>query len=58
MEVSELAAIQVAGTAALTQQAASMAMLKTAAEMQMQMAKIIDQQAAAVNPPEGFSVYG
>ena len=58
MEVSELAAMQVAGAAALTQQAASMAILKTAAEAQMQMANIIAQQAAAVNPQEGFSVYG
>lgn len=58
MDVTSIAAIQVAGVAALTQQAASMAMVKNAAEAQMQMANIIAQQAAAVvNPPQGFSLY-
>lgn len=57
MDVSQIATMQIAGAAALTQQAATMALLKTAAEAQMQMADIIAQQAAAVNPQEGFSVY-
>lgn len=57
MEVSQIAAAQVAGAAALTQQAASMAIVKKAAEAQMQMAEVIAQQAAQINPQEGFSVY-
>lgn len=57
MDVTQIATMQVAGAVSLAQQAASMAMVKTAAEAQMQMANIIAQQAAAINPPEGFSVY-
>lgn len=56
MEVGQIATMQIAGAAALTQQAASMAMAKTAAEAQMQMANIIAQQAAQM-AQEGFSVY-
>jgi len=57
MDVSQIAAAQVAGVAALTQQNASMAIVKKAAEAQMQMAEVIAQQAAQVNKQEGFSVY-
>lgn len=56
MDVSQIAAMQVAGAAALTQQAASMALVKTAAEAQMQMANILAQQADQI-AQEGFSVY-
>ena len=58
MDVARIAAAQIAGAAALTQQAASMEMVKNAAEAQMQMANIIAQQAAQVNAQQGFSVYG
>jgi len=57
MDVTQIATMQIAGAAALAQQAASMALLKTAAESQMQMANIIAQQAAATNPQDGFSVF-
>lgn len=58
MDVTTIATMQVAGAAALAQQAASIELMKNAAEAQMQMANILAQQAAPVNPPEGFSVYG
>jgi hypothetical protein len=57
MEVSQIAAAQVAGVAALTQHAATMSMVKKAAQAQMQMANVIAQQAAQLNKQEGFSVY-
>lgn len=57
MDVSTIAAAQVAGAASLTQQAISMELVKNAAAAQMQMANILAQQAAAVNPQEGFSTY-
>lgn len=57
MEVSQIATMQIAGAAALAQQTVSMALMKTAAEAQMQMANIVAQQAAAVNQQQGFSVY-
>jgi hypothetical protein len=57
MDIAQIAAIQVAGAAAMTQQAVSMSILKTAAEIQMQMAEVLAQQAAQINPVEGFSVY-
>ena len=57
MEISQIAAAQVAGAAALAQQGASMALAKKAAEAQMQMAEVIAQQAVQVNKQEGFSVY-
>ncbi|MBU5611420.1 hypothetical protein [Geomonas azotofigens] len=57
MDVAAIAASQVAGAAALTQQAVAMQLVKTAAEAQMQMANILAQQATAINPPQGFSVY-
>ncbi|WP_224983642.1 hypothetical protein [Geomonas agri] len=57
MDVTTIATMQVAGAAALAQQTASMALMKNAAAAQMQMANILAQQATAVNPPEGFSVY-
>jgi len=58
MDVSQIAAVQIAGAAALTQQAASMEMIKNAAEAQMQMAKVIAQQAEQGDTQQGFSVYG
>ena len=58
MDASQIAAAQIAGAAALTQQAASMAMVKTAAEAQMQMAEVIAQQAEQGDTQQGFSVYG
>lgn len=57
MEITQIAAAQVAGAAALAQQGATMAIVKKAAEAQMQMAEVIAQQATQVNPQEGFSVY-
>jgi len=57
MEISQIAAVQVAGAAALAKQNASMAMMKTAAQAQMQMANVIAQQAAQGNKEQGFSVY-
>lgn len=57
MDVTRIATMQIAGAAALAQQAASMAMVKTAAEAQMQVANILAQQAEALNATEGFSVY-
>lgn len=57
MDIAQIAAVQLAGVAALTQPAASMSMLKSAAEAQMQMAEVIAQQAKQVNAAEGFSVY-
>jgi hypothetical protein len=57
MEISQMAAMQVAGAMALTQQAASMGMMKKAAQAQMQMANVIAQQAAQGNKQQGFSVY-
>lgn len=57
MEISQIAAVQIAGAAALTQQAASMAMMKKSAQAQMQMANVIAQQAAQGNMQQGFSVY-
>lgn len=56
MDVGQIATMQIAGAAALTQQAASMALMKTAAEAQMQMANIIAQQADQI-AQDGFSVY-
>ena len=58
MDVARIAAAQITDAAALAQQAASMEMVKNAAEAQMQMANIIAQQAAQVNAQQGFSVYG
>lgn len=58
MDVTTIATMQVAGAEALAQQSASMELMKNAAEAQMQMANILAQQAAVVNPQEGFSVYG
>jgi hypothetical protein len=58
MEVSQIAAVQIAGAAALTQQAASMGMMKKAAQAQMQMANMIAEQAVQGNKEHGFSVYG
>lgn len=57
MEVSQIAAVQIAGAAALTQQAASMGMMKKAAQAQMQMANMIAEQAVQGNKEQGFSVY-
>ena len=57
MDVSTIAAVQAAGAMSLTQQAMSVELVKNAAQAQMQMANILAQQAAAVNPPEGFSTY-
>ncbi|WP_224959827.1 hypothetical protein [Geomonas subterranea] len=57
MDVTTIATMQVAGAAALARQSASMELMKNAAEAQMQMANILAQQATAVNPQEGFSVY-
>jgi hypothetical protein len=57
MEVSDIAAFQVAGAAALMQQSASIAMAKKAAEAQMQMANVIAQQAEKGKAQQGFSVY-
>lgn len=57
MEISQIAAFQAASAAALTQQAATMAIMKKAAAAQMQLANVIAQQAQQVNPQEGFSVY-
>ncbi|MBJ6801643.1 hypothetical protein [Geomonas propionica] len=57
MDVTTIATMQVAGAAALARQSASMKMMKNAAAAQMQMANILAQQATAVNPTEGFSVY-
>ena len=57
MDIAQIAAVQLAGVAALTKQAVSMSILKTAAEAQMQMAEVIAQQAKQVNAVEGFSVY-
>lgn len=56
MDVSQIATMQVAGAAALAQQAATMAMVKTAAEAQMQMANILALQAEQAGR-DGFSVY-
>ncbi|WP_198419388.1 MULTISPECIES: hypothetical protein [Geomonas] len=57
MDVSTIAAAQVAGAASLMQQSISMELVKNAAAAQMQMANILAQQAATVNPQEGFSTY-
>ena len=57
MEISQLAATLVSGAAAITQQNASMSMVKKSAQAQMQMANIIAQQAAAMKSQPGFSVY-
>ena len=57
MEVSDIAAFQVAGAAALMQQSASIAMAKKAAQAQMQMANLIAQQAEQGKAQQGFSVY-
>lgn len=57
MDIAQIAAAQVASQMALAQQAASMSMVKKAAEAQMQMANLIERQAAQVNRQEGFSVY-
>ena len=57
MEISQLAAVLVSGQAAITQQNASMAMVKKSAQADMQMANVIAQQAAQVNNQPGFSVY-
>jgi len=57
MEISQIAAVQIAGAAALTQQAASMSMVKKAAQAQMQLANVIAQQAVQGNKEQGFSVY-
>ena len=57
MEISQIAAFQVAGAAALVRQSASMAIMKTAAAAQMQMANVIAQQADQGKEQSGFSVY-
>ena len=57
MEISQIAAFQVASSAALVQQSATMAMAKTAAAAQMQMANVIAQQAEQGKEQTGFSVY-
>lgn len=57
MDVSTIAAAQVAGAASLMQQSISMELVKNAAAAQMQMANILAQQAATVNPQDGFSTY-
>ncbi|WP_198419494.1 hypothetical protein [Geomonas oryzae] len=57
MDVSTIAAAQVANAASVTQQAITMELVKNAAAAQMQMANILAQQATAVNPQEGFSTY-
>ena len=58
MDVALIATLQIAGAAALTQQAASISLLKTAAEAQMQMAEVLAQQAEQETTAQGFSVYG
>jgi len=58
MDVAQIATLQIAGAAALTQQAASLSLLKTAAEAQMQMAEVLAQQAEQETTAQGFSVYG
>ncbi|QXE90421.1 hypothetical protein KP001_18745 [Geomonas subterranea] len=57
MDVTTIATMQIAGAAALARESAAMELMKNAANAQMQMANILAQQATAVNPPEGFSVY-
>ena len=57
MDIAQMAAGQLAAVAALTQQAASMSIMKTAAEAQRQMAEVIAQQAKQVIAVKGFSVY-
>ncbi|MCM0080863.1 hypothetical protein L4X63_04585 [Geomonas sp. Red32] len=58
MDVSQIAAIGVANQLAMTQQAASMSMVKKAADAQMQMVNMIAQQVAPTSPQQGgFSVY-
>lgn len=57
MEISQIAATQVAGAAALLQQAVSVEMIKNTAKAQMQMANVIAQQADQGNQQQGFSVY-
>ena len=57
MEISQLAAVLVSGTAAITQENASMSMVKKSAQAQMQIANVLAQQAVQVNSPAGFSVY-
>jgi hypothetical protein len=57
MEISQLAAVLVSGTAAITQENASMSMVKKSAQAQMQMANVLAQQATQVNSQAGFSVY-
>jgi hypothetical protein len=57
MEITQIAAALVTDAAAITQQNASMSMVKKSAEAQMQLANVIAQQAAPANSHEGFSVY-
>lgn len=57
MDVTTIATMQVAGAAALARESASMELMKNAAEAQAQMANILAQQAAVINPQQGFSVY-
>jgi hypothetical protein len=57
MEISQLAAVLVSGTAAIAQENASMSLVKKSAEAQMQMANVLAQQATQVSSQPGFSVY-
>ena len=57
MEISDIAASQVANVAALAQQQASMAIVKKAAGAQQQMANMIAQQVTPAKAQTGFSVY-
>ena len=59
MELSQIAAVQqVTGAAALVKQSASLAMAKTAADAQMQLANVIAKQAEqGKQDQQGFSVY-
>ncbi|GFO54016.1 hypothetical protein GMSM_10230 [Geomonas sp. Red276] len=57
MDVTQIAAAGVANQLAMAQQAATMSMVKKAADAQMQMVNMIAQQAAQSKEQGGFSVY-